>query len=133
MLYYTLKILHILSAALLLTSFVYSLRIWKQARLNKIESNLSDQMNSLTWLGIIPFALLQLLTGFTMISLKQYAYTDIWVIGSVEGFIIVIVSWFAFMYCLAHQYKILQKVCISSCVVALFSMIFFMSTRLGSV
>jgi len=136
MLYDSLKIFHIISATLLLTSIVYCVNLWRKPTAGTLTS---DRIQTQTWLVIVPFALLQLATGFTMISLKHYGLADFWVTGSVIGFIIVIISWFAFIYFLlsaqhSEKKKILWRQ-LQTCALllgslALFSMIYFMANKI---
>lgn len=158
MLYYCLKILHIISATLMLTSIIYSYRLWKNIQsLNNAET-ISQQIQTQTALFIIPFALIQLATGFTMISVQHYDYSEWWVTGSVIGFIVVIGSWFSFVYFLltaqslseiknsnspsydnhrhGKKYKIYRQVqsfMLVLCAAAILSMIFFMTNKSASI
>jgi hypothetical protein len=137
MLYDSLKIFHIISATLLLTSIVYCINLWRKPMNGVL---LSDRIQTQTWLVILPFALLQLATGFTMISLKHYGLADFWVTGSVIGFIIVIMSWFAFIYFLLSaqhtsdksSWRRLQTGALTLGSLALLSMIYFMANKITS-
>ncbi len=117
MFYDSLKILHIISATLVLTSIIYSYSIWRS-------SNNMALIAKQTWLIIIPFAIIQLLTGFMMISLKQYDVSQLWITGSVIGFVIMICSWLGFICGYA------QSVMLSICGLSLLSMIFFMANKI---
>jgi uncharacterized membrane protein len=159
MLYYCLKILHIISATLMLTSIIYSYRLWKNIQHHHEAAETAQRIQTQTWLFIIPFALIQLGTGFTMISVQHYDFSEWWISGSVIGFIVVIGSWFSFVYFLllsqqfseikssAHdnhfisgsgtnkKYKIfrqVQSVMLMLCAAALLSMIFFMANKSAS-
>lgn len=124
MLYDTLKIVHILSATILLAGIVSSACLWlASAEMGEIFHALHAKTTSV----IIPFALLQLLTGFTMISLKHYPLSDLWVKGSVLGFVIAILSWFAFLFTTRRE---LQKVFLSICLVVIGCMIFLMANKI---
>lgn len=125
MLYDTLKILHILSATLLLTSMVYSYQLWRQAETVNIQ-----RIQIQTWLIILPFAIIQLITGFTIINIQHEDLTQLWIRGSVTGFILVIGSWFAFIYfLLSGQHRRKQAIMLSLCASALCVMIFFMTNK----
>ena len=129
MLYICIKILHIVSAALLLASMVYCYRVWRLRA-----SMVSERIQTQTWAFIIPFALFQLVTGFTMISLQHYDFSETWVSGSVIGFIVVIISWFAFIYFLlsdenSAKLRRLQFAMLFICTLSLLSMVFFMANR----
>ncbi len=122
MLYNALKILHIMSAALLLTSIVYTFKLWLTHSLEKIQLQ--------TWGLFIPTAIFQLATGFTMISLKQYNLSDIWIIGSLGGFMVLIISWFGFLYLLSTRAKKLQIALLATACITLLVMIFLMANKI---
>jgi uncharacterized membrane protein len=128
MLYNSLKIIHILSATLLLTGMAAGIRMWD-----------IKQIQTSTTLIFIPFALLQLTTGFTMISLKHYNLSDLWILGSAIGFIIVVTSWFAFIYFLLQSkqttrptlfFKRMQFITLATCVTAILGMVFLMANKI---
>jgi uncharacterized membrane protein len=135
MLYNCLKILHIISATLLLTGLVYSYRLWRTAHDSSL---VLDSIQKQTWALILPAAIFQLATGFTLISLKHYELSAVWIRGSVIGFIVVMGSWFAFLYFLfASQeagkeifFKRLQSFSLIICSIAILSMIFFMANKI---
>lgn len=124
MLYYSLKILHIISATLLLTSMAYSIYLWRSAAL-------AERIQIQTVTIIVPAAIFQLLTGFTLISLQHEDISQWWIRISVTGFLIMMMSWFGFLYCLHHQsLKQWQQVWLILCVSTLVSMIFFMANKI---
>jgi uncharacterized membrane protein len=155
MFYYCLKILHIISATLMLTSIIYSYRLWKNCQNAHETANASQRIQTQTWLFIVPFALIQLATGFSMISTQNYDFSESWISGSVIGFIIVIGSWFSFIYFLLMaqqlagpnesmqqltfrnsnsdaQFKFFRKIqsyMLLLCGAGLLSMIFFMANK----
>lgn len=134
MLYNCLKILHILSATLLLTSIVYSFQLWWSAKRPAIQ--VAEGIQTQTWSVIIPFAIFQLMTGFTMISLKHYGLSEFWIKGSVIGFVIMMATWFIFIYTLLSEksaqpfFRQLQFVMLALCSLTLLSMIFLMANRI---
>lgn len=145
MLYYSLKILHILSAACVLTSIVYSYHLWRTATTQTLLDK-TERIQKQTALVIIPFALLQLATGFTMVSVERYNWHELWIEGSVASFIIAIASWFGFMYFLLlsqqatasihpskrpGRYRRRQSFMLLLCALGLLSMVFFMATKDG--
>ena len=148
MLYDSLKILHILSATMLLTGIVYSYYLWKRIQNPNEVIQASQQIQTQTWLIVIPSALFQLMTGFTMISLKHYDYSELWITSSVIGFIIVIGSWFSFVYFLLLSQQLvtevqnatstdfrfkffrrIQSTLLILCLASLLSMVFFMANK----
>lgn len=142
MLYNCLKILHIVSATLLLTSMAYSYRLWKFSPTPQQGSIAFERIQIQTWSVIIPFAIAQLGTGFTMVSL-QHELSQQWILGSVIGFITVIGSWLSFMYFLLlsqqvsnerdfNQFKFyrrIQSIMLILCSFALLIMVFLMANK----
>lgn len=132
MLYNFLKISHILSATLLLTSMVYSYQLWRQSARAEMATRNSLRIQRQTWSVILPFAILQLATGFTMISLKHENLSQLWISGSVIGFMTVIMSWFAFIYFLvSSSHRKWQFIFLGICTIALLCMIFFMANKIA--
>jgi uncharacterized membrane protein len=149
MLYNYLKILHIFSAALLISSIGYSYIIWRDRRSPRVSAIISNRIQTQTWLVIMPSALLQMATGFTMIGLQEEDMSQLWIVGSIIGFIIFIASWFSFIYflLLAQQvpvnaassgsmsrYKFFrraQTLMLSATAAALLCMIFFMANKIA--
>lgn len=129
MLYNCIKILHIVSATLLLTSIAYSIRLWRRASINNNHTETSENIQMQTWGLILPAAIFQLATGFTMISLQHYEFSQLWIKGSVIGFITVIASWFAFIYFLLSGSKKLQTAMLWVCTTSILCMIFFMANK----
>lgn len=133
MLFDLLKVLHILSASLLLMSLFYSFYRWIYLK-NTKETVITIQQQ--TWTIIIPFSIFQLITGFTMISLKQYNLSEFWVVGSVAGFITMVCCWFIFLYFLLSSqtvgfFKGVQSFMILLCSLSLFCMIFLMANKIA--
>ena len=132
MLYYTLKILHIISATFVLMSMVYSYTLW--CAKNPL---MAQRIQLQTWLVIVPFAIMQLLSGFTMMSVQHEDFSQFWIKGTIIGFMIVIGSWFSFIYFLLSsaqatqvRYRQLQAGSLMLCTAALLSMIFFMANKI---
>ncbi|HSW68837.1 MAG TPA: DUF2269 family protein [Gammaproteobacteria bacterium] len=145
MLYIYLKIFHILSASCVLASIVYSFHLWRSIHAYNLAA-ISDRIQKQTSLIIIPFAVLQLATGFTMISLQRYNWHQFWMGGSVISFITAIASWFGFIYFLLlsqqaavslhkhtqqPRYRRHQSLMLLICGLGLLSMIFFMANKIG--
>lgn len=136
MLYNCIKIIHILSAALLLTSIAYSIFSWHRIRYANQDIVVSERIQTQTWVFIVPFAVFQLATGFTMISLQHYDFSELWIKGSVIGFVVVILSWFGFIYFLLSGqnspsvfFRRLQSSMLVLCTFSLLCMIFFMANK----
>jgi hypothetical protein len=135
-LYNCLKIFHILSATLLLMSMIYSYVIWQLSlKSNKNTAIAANSIQKTTFLLILPLAVIQLLTGFTMISIKSTDLTQLWVSGSITGFIIGVGAWFGFVYSLllTNPTEKLHYSLLSVCVLGVLMMIFFMATRIATI
>ena len=151
MLYTCLKILHIISAALLLTCMGYSYHLWKTMRSPRDGAIRSQRIQVLTWLMIMPLAIIQLASGFSMISINHEDMSQLWISGSVMGFVIVIGGWFSFVYFLVLSqqieidryqetpvgqwsqqglfYRRVQSMLLSVCALSILVMIFFMANK----
>lgn len=129
MFYNSLKIIHILSAAGLLTAIALSVRCWYLSK-NSLSTLKFIQIQ--TALAIIPLALFQLISGFTMISLQHYDLSELWIKGSMTGFIMLVISWMGFVYLQfqAQRFQRLQVTLLSVCLLSLLMMIFFMANKI---
>jgi len=145
MTYDWLKFFHIIGAGLLLSSLGYSYYLWKEIDTRRYPAILFERIQQQTWLVIAPLAIIQLASGFTMISLKHYAFHKLWVKGSIFSFLLVLMSWFSFIYFLfcsqrisiatkhsSAKYKKAQLHALLVFKVALVAMIFFMSTKIDT-
>jgi uncharacterized membrane protein len=147
MFYNSLKIFHIISATLMLTSLGYCYHLWGRTKRSTELAIAASKIQTQTWLIILPVVILQLATGFSMISLKHEDFSQTWIIGSVIGFIVVIGSWFSFVYVLALSQQLLaesldtntakfktfrrtQSIILFVCATALFTMIFLMANKI---
>jgi uncharacterized membrane protein len=139
MLYHTLKILHIMGAMLLLTSMGYSLKLWITQKSIQPQNTMVQNLQKQTWLLVIPFAVFQLATGFTMISLNRYDLSEFWIKGSIGGFIVLIASWFSFLCALTKsqqsskyhsRYDILPIIMLVTSGMTLLIMIFLMANKI---
>ncbi len=148
MLYDSLKIFHILSATLLFTCVLYTYHLWRMIKNSYETSRAINRIQTLTAFIIVPVAILQLATGFTMISLKNYEFSSAWITSSIIGFIVIVGSWFSFIYFLVMSQQLItqiestqllevklkffrrvQSILLLLCVGSLFSMIFFMANK----
>lgn len=125
MLYNSLKLLHIISATLLVMGIVVSFRLWKT---NKETLTFSQHIQTQTALVIIPLSLFQLASGFTMISLKHYAMSEFWIKQSVIGFIVLIGSWIAIL--LLNKFRRIQGMMFGVSIITILYMIFLMANRI---
>jgi uncharacterized membrane protein len=131
MLYNTLKIIHIISATLLLSSIAYSYCVWIKNDQSNTATTVSERIQTQTWLIILPAAIFQLASGFTMISLQHYDLSLLWIKGSAIGFIGAIGAWFAFIYFLlsGQHLRRTQGIMLCICGISLLCMIFFMANK----
>ncbi len=144
MIYIYLKILHILSASFVLTSMAYSFHLWRSIHPHNL-ATISERIQKQTSLVIVPFALFQLGTGFTLMSLQHYNWHLLWIGASVMSFIAAIAGWFGFLYFLVlsqqataslrdrtrPHYRRLQSLMLLVCGLGLLSMVFFMANKIG--
>jgi uncharacterized membrane protein len=148
MLYSWLKVTHILSATLLLLSIAYSGHLW-QKYMHNLETvpHAIQRIQTQTGLIIIPLAIVQLITGFSIISLQHYPMSELWISGSVIGFITMIASWLGFIYFLLQSQQVvceeslvlatqklkylrrIQSLMLHICALGLLTMMFFMASR----
>lgn len=98
MAYEYLKILHIISASLIIGSILYSYRIWLAMPHSHNRFALFARIQKQTAYIIIPATLIQLGSGFTLISLQHYTMSDWWIGTSLLGFSLLVVSWVTFVY-----------------------------------
>jgi uncharacterized membrane protein len=144
--YNWLKFLHIISASLLLACMGYSYHLWRYMQSPKDGAIRSQRIQTLTWLAIMPLALIQLASGFAMLDINHEDMSQLWVSGSVIGFITVVGSWFSFIYflLLSQQVKIkrplvdrngglayrrIQSMLLSLCALGLLVMVFLMANK----
>ncbi len=151
MMYYSLKLFHIVSAALFVASIAFSFRLWQRMTSPEEAFDTTQQIQAQTISFIIPLAILQLATGFTLISIKHYDFSAIWIMGSVIAFMIGIGSWLSFLYLLQvsqqqiikgqqmseqpnnHRYSFFRRVqwmMLLICAAAVVSMIFLMANKI---
>lgn len=129
MLYGTLKTFHIFAAALLILSILYCFHLWRKLPLTDNQSILIQRIQFQTGIAIIPLSFLQLFTGFTLISLQRYSFTENWIVVSVIGFIILLSSWIGFNYFLSRK-RWIQSLLLNCCLITLLIMIFYMTNRI---
>lgn len=103
--YNLLKIIHILSAVCFLTSMVYCVYLWLSQRNPRFISIIFQRIQTHTWQIIVPFIVVQLLTGFTLFSLQPQKFPEGWGKTVAIHFIVVIASWLGFVYLLLMSYK----------------------------
>ncbi len=152
MLYDCLKIFHILSAGFLLSGMIYSYYLWRFAHKPQRIAMISQRIQIQTLTLIAPLALVQLATGFTMVSLQSSHLSQWWITASILGFVLVLGSWFSFVYLLVlsqqvvaeHQtpeilaakyksFRRAQSIMLWVCAAAAFCMIFFMANKVETV
>lgn len=117
MLYPYLKIFHILCAALLLASVVYGCQEW-------LTSGKIQRFQAQTGSMIFGFIFLQLLSGFTLISLKHADLSMAWIASVTGAFVMMVIGWLSFICFEKHR---LVTFCLAG--FALLWMIFLMANR----
>ncbi|MCE3237426.1 MAG: hypothetical protein K0R24_407 [Gammaproteobacteria bacterium] len=118
------KLFHFISAAILVMSFCYSSGLW--LRLNK---EALDRILAQTGAVIIPCALFQLMTGFTLVSLKYSELPLYWIEACIIGFIVAMAMWFLFIYglFLNRIQPIWLSITLIVCAISLLFLVFLMS------
>lgn len=123
--YSLIKTLHIVAGSLFFIGSCHAL--WPLLQKKK-----DSLLLPLTGYLILPFGFLQLLSGFTLISLQHYPFDQLWIKVSLWGFVWLCVSWVALL--LAHyknrQPNALQRYLSLSILGNLLIMVFFMANRL---
>lgn len=125
MTYFTIKIIHVTSAALLISVILQTIYLWRTEKINFT----SVQKRALCFVG--PMSLVQLISGFNLISIKNYPPQAFWVAGSITSFILFILTWFIFIFSLFFPRRL--KTQFSSLILAvsfIILMVFFMSSRI---
>ena len=151
-LYEYVKMLHIISASLVVSSLFYSYQLWRllRAQGNANTFSVFMRIQKQTLLVIVPFTLIQLATGFTLISQQHGLLSDSWVSTSLLGFMVMISSWLGFIYFLSASqhldassnsnennnsrkrfYDRAQSIMLFLCALALSAMIYVMANRPG--
>jgi hypothetical protein len=127
MLYDSLKIVHILAATLVVGCMVHSYFLWKTKN-----TALFKYIEIETWFLIVPLAAIQLLIGFTMLSLHHEELGQFWVRGSIVAFLIGIGSWIGFvcLLLLERSRRRLESSFLSLSAIAFLSMIFLMANKI---
>jgi uncharacterized membrane protein len=151
MLYTCIKILHILSASLLISCMGYSYHLWKQMQSPRDGAIRMERIQALTWSSILPLAFIQLISGFTMIGLQHEDMSQLWISVSLIGFVTVLGAWLSFLYLMmaAQQidmreklrargfserglyYRRLQSMMLMLCALAIGTMMFFMTNKVA--
>lgn len=146
MAYEYLKILHIISASLIIGSILYSYRLWLAMPHTNDRFALFARIQKQTAYIIIPATLIQLGTGFTLISLRHYSVTEWWISTSILGFSLLVISWISFVYFLyiseqdmdkdssklrkgKRFFHRAQSLMLMLCALSVFMMIFAMANR----
>lgn len=100
--YNLIKSFHIISGSLFFVS-AGLITYWWFAK--KTHHNLDKLM----WFVMMPSGLIQLITGFAIIGIQQYDYHNIWVMGSIIGFVLQILGWYSWLW-IFSRYQLLQAI-----------------------
>ena len=126
-LYFTLKIFHVISGAIVFCSAFIVPLYWI---IEKKPTDIFCQKTLTLALFItLPFLLLQLVTGFTIIGIKQYSIHLPWVWGTFTGFMVLFLSWFLALYFLTQKNKPAWAASITLSFAALLLMLFLMANQ----
>lgn len=127
MLYNGIKFAHIVSATLLISCMIFCVHLWRIK-----SASASKLIGFQTGFFIAPLAVIQLLTGFTMLSVNHEDLTQAWVKSSVIFFMIALISWFAFILLLRIDKPTFNFAIYSLiiCAGSMLLMIFFMANKI---
>ncbi|OGT49060.1 MAG: hypothetical protein A3E82_01420 [Gammaproteobacteria bacterium RIFCSPHIGHO2_12_FULL_38_11] len=101
MLYAWIKIIHVISAAVLygtgMGTAVYMFCVNKQKDICLI-ANATKQVVFVDWVFTGSSATIQFFSGMTLIYLKGYSFASLWIIGSMSGYVIAGACWIPVVY-----------------------------------
>lgn len=126
MLYDTLKIIHVLNGGLIFMALGLSIHTWQTVH---DKNQLRFKLQAHTFLLLLPLILLQLLLGFTLMSLKEVTLHQIWVLGSIISFMSFVMTWLTFTYSAQTNFKKITLLFFTLSMLTLCSMIFFMANK----
>lgn len=101
MLYLWLKIFHVISSAVLFGTgigtafYMFYLNLQKDVELI---ASATRQVVFADWAFTGTAGIIQFITGFSMIYLKGYSFTELWIWGSILGYAIAGLCWFPVVY-----------------------------------
>ncbi|MHA7840401.1 MAG: DUF2269 family protein [Gammaproteobacteria bacterium] len=124
--YFIIKTLHIVSASFFLVGSC--LALWPL-----LQTKNARCLRPLTGYVILPLGFIQLLTGFTLISLQHYDFSHLWIKVSLLGFLCLCISWLGLLIA-DYQNKpwpFLQRNLSVFIFCNVLTMVFFMANRLG--
>ena len=105
---YTLfKMLHILSACLIISLWMLSCIDTYFSHQNKDRSTCLESLERLfnyNWYGIIPLSIWQILSGFMIIAIEHYSYQLLWLKGTLMGIATLFFIYASILY-LQHRAK----------------------------
>lgn len=90
-LYFTFKIIHVITGSILFTS-IFVLGGYTLCQ-RQLTTKLLTFTRNISWLVSLPMLLLQMITGFTIISIKPYSIYLPWVWGTFIGFAVLTICW----------------------------------------
>jgi len=101
MLYNWLKIIHVISAMILfgvgIGTALYMMLVNQQSDL-KLIAKVTRQVVFADWCFTATSGLIQAVTGLWMVYLEGYSFTELWILGSIIGYVIAGLCWFPVVY-----------------------------------
>ncbi len=125
-LYFTFKIIHIISGCVLFSSAGITAVFLGVQRI-PTEKQINTAIRS-AWFITLPALFLQLLTGFTIIGIERYSIHLPWVWGTFLGFLLFSISWLCSVYFLTQRQLKLWRYFIIFAFCTLLTLVFLMST-----
>ncbi|MDF1796832.1 MAG: DUF2269 family protein [Coxiellaceae bacterium] len=98
MLYFYLKTIHVVTAAIIVGVALCSSALLIYAQHNQQTNNMShaiDRWLRLNALLVFPLLLIQMILGFAVISVQRYSLMMPWVIVTFIGFVLILFAWIA--------------------------------------
>ena len=126
-LYFIFKIIHVISGTAVFSSAFIAPLYWLFEK--ESPELLYRKTLKIGFLITLPFLLLQLITGFIIIGIKQYSIHLPWVWGVFSGFLMFSLSWLLSLYYLTQKNKIAWLIALIVSFIALLVMLFLMANR----
>ena len=135
------KIIHIISASLIVIGMGVTVNRWQSIRFAELGSGehtaFTRSLQRITWTLMVPCLLFQLFSGFTMLSLKPDYLKASWSKFAILAYFILLGAWFTWTYLnvspnrpqVGTKSGLIHYTLITLVIIALSSIIFFMANK----
>jgi uncharacterized membrane protein len=99
--YNAVKIIHIISACILFGTGLGTaaqMSYTRCVRSTQIISDILKRVVTADWLFTTPSGIIQAITGLTLMHLRGYSFSDLWIMGSVAGYVLAGACWVPVVY-----------------------------------